>query len=265
MRSFTPLEVSIVTVPADNSVGIGRAWADQETEVRVERIEATPAQQDRATSTANTAKGASVMSDVQTTAAAPAVVTEQQFQAQSPIAYEQSRKQAIINLVRANNLDERIGNAWISQGASMEQVSADILAILQERSKANPTASAASIGMEHKEVRRYSLMKAIRASSTGDWSQATLEREASKEVAKRTGRDGRTTSSFFLPYEIQQRDASVAGTGAIPRRDEQPVFHRIAAQSHGRLPDGRNAPEWAGRQRDHPEANGRRDGLLARF
>ncbi len=213
VRSFTPLEVSIVTVPADNSVGIGRAWADQETEVRVERIEATPAQQDRATSTANTAKGASVMSDVQTTAAAPAVVTEQQFQAQSPIAYEQSRKQAIINLIKANNLDERIGNAWISQGASMEQVSADILAILQERSKSNPTVSAAAIGMENKEVRRYSLMKAIRASATGDWSQATLEHEASKEVAKRTGRDGRTANSFFMPYEVQQRDALVSGTG----------------------------------------------------
>ncbi|MBK9704787.1 MAG: phage major capsid protein [Betaproteobacteria bacterium] len=213
VRSFTPLEVSIVTVPADGSVGIGRAWADQETEVRVERVEATPAQQDRATSTANTAKGASVMSDVQTTAAAPAVVTEQQFQAQSPIAYEQSRKQAIINLVRANSLDERIGNAWISQGASMEQVSADILAILQERSKSNPTASAAAIGMENKEVRRYSLMKAIRASATGDWSQATLEHEASKEVAKRTGRDGRTANSFFMPYEVQQRDALVSGTG----------------------------------------------------
>ncbi len=153
------------------------------------------------------------MSDVQTTAAAPAVVTEQQFQAQSPIAYEQSRKQAIINLVRANNLDERIGNAWISQGASMEQVSADILAILQERSKSNPTASAAAIGMENKEVRRYSLMKAIRASATGDWSNATLEREASQEVAKRTGRDGRTANSFFMPYEVQQRDATVGGTG----------------------------------------------------
>lgn len=153
------------------------------------------------------------MSDVQTTAAAPAVVTEADLQAKSPIAYEQSRKQAIINLVRANNLDERIGNAWISQGASMEQVSADILAILQERSKSNPTASAASIGMENKEIRRYSLMKAIRASATGDWSQATLEHEASKEVAKRTNRDGRTANSFFLPYEVQQRDATVGGTG----------------------------------------------------
>lgn len=154
------------------------------------------------------------MSDVQTTAAAPAVVTEADLQNKSPIAYEQSRKQAIINLVKANNLDERIGNAWISQGASMEQVSADILAILHERSKSNPTASAAHIGMERTDVRRYSLMKAIRASATGNWSEATLEREASEEVAKRTGRNERTSNSFFLPYDVQQRDASVAGTGA---------------------------------------------------
>ena len=153
------------------------------------------------------------MPDVTTAPAGAAAVTEPEFKAQSPIAYEQSRKQAIINLVRANNLDERIGNAWISQGASMEQVSADILSILQERSKANPTASAAHIGMEHKDVRRYSLMKAIRASATNDWRDAQLEHEASQEVARRTGRDGRTSSSFFLPYDVQTRDANVAGTG----------------------------------------------------
>lgn len=211
VRSFTPLEVSIVTVPADQTVGIGRAWADEETEVRVERIEATPAQQDRAIQPAQPAKGA-LMSQVETTAAAPAVVTEAELQNKSPIAYEQSRKQAIINLVRANNLDERIGNAWISQGASMEQVSADILAILQERSKANPTASAASIGMENKDVRRYSLMKAVRAVASGNWSEATLEREAHEEVARRTGKTPQTAHSFFLPYDVQQRDALVSGT-----------------------------------------------------
>lgn len=201
---FEPLEVSIVTIPADQTVGIGRAWADQEFEVRGLRA-SQPAEPAKST-------GAN-MADVANAPAGAAAVTEPEFKAQSPIAYEQSRKQAIINLVRANNLDERIGNAWISQGASMEQVSADILAILQERSKANPTASAAHIGMEAKDVRRYSLMKAIRASAAGNWSEAQLEHEASQEVARRTGRDGRTSSSFFLPYDVQTRDANVAGTG----------------------------------------------------
>lgn len=215
---FEPLEISIVTVPADQSVGIGRAFANEETEVRMTRIEATPAP--HGVQTTAQAKGATMSEATATQAAAPNVVTEAELQAKSPIAYEQARKQAIINLVRANKLDERIGNAWITQGASMEQVSKDILQILEERSKDNPTASAAHIGMENKDIRRYSLMKAIRASASGDWSEAGLEREASLEVAKRTGRSGRTSTSFFLPMELQEsprlqkRDATVSGTGA---------------------------------------------------
>lgn len=209
---FEPLEISIVTVPADQTVGIGRAYANEETEVQLHRISADEAPATRAeTPPASTAKGAT-MSEVNSPAAA--TVTEPELKAQAPIAYEQARKQAIINLVKANKLDERIGNAWISQGATMEQVSADILSILDERSKSNPTASAAHIGMEHKDVRRYSLMKAIKASASGNWEGATLEREASEEVAKRTGRDGRTANSFFLPMDIQQRDALVSGTAA---------------------------------------------------
>ena len=211
---WMPTHAAMIAEPADINAGFFRSL-DVDTAFEVEAEETTEqqaAQQERAIQPAQPAKGV-VMSDVKTTAAAPAVVTETELQAKSPIAYEQSRKQAIINLVRANNLDERIGNAWISQGASMEQVSTDILAILNERSKSNPTASAASIGMENKEVRRYSLMKAIRASASGDWSQATLEHEASMEVAKRTNRDGRTANSFFLPYDVQQRDATVGGTG----------------------------------------------------
>ena len=216
ITKFEPLEISIVTVPADQSVGIGRAYANEEIDVRVTRI-SEPA-------VAAIHQGASMDQQQSAPAAAQVVVTEQQFQQQSPIAYEQSRKQAIINLVRANALDERIGNAWIAQGASMEQVSADILSILQERSKQNPAISPTHIGLEQKDIRRYSLMRAIRASAAGDWSEAGLEREASIEVGKRTGRDSRTATSFFVPLDIQQRDANIAGTGQYLRGTDNQGF-----------------------------------------
>lgn len=209
VTNYEPLEISIVTVPADQSVGIGRAYANEETEVRVNLIAADETLPS-VTQPATNAKGVT-MSDVKDPAAP--VVTEPEFQQKNPIAYEQARKQAIINLVKANKLDERIGNAWITQGASMEQVSKDILEILEERSKNNPTASAAHIGMEAKDVRRYSLMKAIRAAQTGNWTEARLEHDASEEVAKRTGKTGQTANSWFLPLDVQQRDASVGGTG----------------------------------------------------
>ena len=209
VTKFEPLEISIVTVPADQSVGIGRDFANEEAEVRVTRIAAEAAVQP----TATPARGA-IMSEQETKpAAASVVVPEAQLAAQNPIAYEQARKQAIINLVRANKLDERIGNAWITQGASMEQVSKDILQILEERSKSNPEMSAGHVGLENKDVRRYSMMKAIRAVCSGNWNEAALEREASVEIAKRTGRSVNTDQSFFVPLEVQKRDAYVGGTG----------------------------------------------------
>jgi HK97 family phage major capsid protein len=38
--------------------------------------------------------------------------------------------------------------------------------------------------------------------------------EASKEITKRTGRDGRTESSFFVPLDVQQRDLTVGTNSA---------------------------------------------------
>ena len=123
---FEPLEISVVTVPADHSVGIGRAYAIEETEVRITADRGRTGAAVRANSTGATRQRSYHVRSDKRTAAAP-VVTESELQAKTPIAYEQARKQAIINLVRANKLDERIGNAWITQGASMEQVSKDIL------------------------------------------------------------------------------------------------------------------------------------------
>jgi len=199
---YEPLEVSIATIPADIQVGIGRAWGDEEFEVRCVRA-SQPA--DPAITT-----GADMADVVNAPAGAPA----EPKPAESPIAYEQSRKQAIINLVRANNLDERIGNEWISRGSTLEQVSADILTILEERSKANPTASVAHLGMEAKDVRKYSLMRAIKAAGNGNWKEAGLEQEASVEIAKRHGRNGQTERSFFVPLEVQQRDLTVGTNSA---------------------------------------------------
>lgn len=207
---FEPLEISIVTVPADQSVGIGRAYANEEAEVRVTRIEAEEARPTRDESQPAPVATGAIMSEVATNPAA-ATVTEPEFKAQSPIAYEQARKAAILNLVRANKLDERIGNAWITNGATMEEVSKDILSILEERSKANPTATPAHLGMERKDVERYSVMRAIRASMNNDWSKAGLELEANKALAKRMNKIPRSDRAWFVPLDVMMRDMTVAG------------------------------------------------------
>lgn len=54
------------------------------------------------------------------------------------------------------------------------------------------------IGMSDKDLRQFSLLRAIRALATNDWRSAGLEREASDATAKRLGKE---PQGFFLPYD----------------------------------------------------------------
>lgn len=71
----------------------------------------------------------------------------------------------------------------------------------------------ANIGMSDEEIRSYSLVRAIRAAATNDWSQAGLEREASQAAAKRMGVN---PEGFIAPYDVlvaptQKRSAMTVG------------------------------------------------------
>lgn len=76
-----------------------------------------------------------------------------------------------------------------------------------------PAADPTAIGMDDREVRQYSLLRAIRAKASGDWTGAELEREASEEIAKRLNRE---PQGFFVPADVQmqKRDLVVGTDGA---------------------------------------------------
>lgn len=204
--SWTPLEVSIVTIPADPSVGIGRSAEESTKPVRITRAICEPG--GHMTIEENAAVG---------NAADPtATVTPNGTAAQqaTPLQIETSRRNAIINLAKAQNLDERMTNHWISTGASLEQVSEDVLAVVKERSKA--ASSPAHLGMAPKEVEQYSVVRAVRAALSKDWSKAGLELEAHKAIMGRSGAQPRNGNSFFVPMDVQvrsagRRDMTVAG------------------------------------------------------
>lgn len=130
----------------------------------------------------------------------------------TPMQIEQGRRNAITNLAKANNLDERMTHHWISSGASLEEVSNDILKVMAERSKSVSTP--AMLDMTPKEVKQYSVVRAVRAALSKDWSKAGLELEAHKAVMGRSGAQPRNGNSFFVPMDVQvrsQRDMTVAG------------------------------------------------------
>jgi len=65
-----------------------------------------------------------------------------------------------------------------------------------------PIAPEAKIGLTDKEVGKFSLVRALSASLSGDWSKAGFERECSQHIETLMGREAK---GFFLPHEIQMR------------------------------------------------------------
>ena len=201
---WMPLEGSICTIPADPSVGIGRSLDGSDPTAKPVRIvqmraDSQPAQP------ANP-KGL-IMSDTPN-AQAGAPADSQQL---SAVDLENQRKQAITNICRANKIDERIERRWIETGADFAQVSNDLLGVLKARGESNPQ-SAAQLDMSAGEVRKYSVLRALRAAATNDWKNAGLELEASKAITAKTGRSPEQRGGFLVPFDILRRDVDVAGT-----------------------------------------------------
>ena len=206
---WTPLEVSVVTIPADSSVGIGRGAGESHMKaVRMVRAATDPAASAAFTGEPTMAESQSAAgnaaAEVQTRAA-HVEVTEDHSKRQTPLQMEQSRKAGIRNLCAANRLDERYAAHWIDSGADFEQVSKELVDLLAERGRNNPQA-VTRLDMSATETRKYSLMRAIRAATSKDWSKAGLELEANKEIVKRMNRLPKSDTSFFVPLDVMMRD-----------------------------------------------------------
>ena len=65
------------------------------------------------------------------------------------------------------------------------------------------------IGMNDREVEKFSIARAIRAMADNDWQRAGLEREVLKTTEKYRTRQ----NSFVLPAELMRRDVLKSGTG----------------------------------------------------
>jgi HK97 family phage major capsid protein/HK97 family phage prohead protease len=213
VTDWEPYEASVVSIPADQSVGFGRS-AVPEFEVSF-RNPANPA----------ATQGDTYVSNVETAPAGVNADVSVEITRQAlPVEFEKARKEGIANLCRANNLDERYERSWVESGADLVKVSKDLLEILQERSRTNPQ-SVTKLDLSKADARRYSLVRALRAASNKDWKDAGLELECNKELVKRLNRVPKAATSFFVPLDVMMRDMTVAGvTGSnyLVQTDNQP-------------------------------------------
>ena len=241
--SWQPHEVSVVSVPADVSVGIGR---------QLETTIAAPA--------ADQSQPPPTMETVDLT-------QERAAAAADAVTAERSRIAAITNLTRDHGADDLAGNL-IASGATEADAMRSVLGTIAKRASqpaapkaAQPIASggSADIGLSDKEARSYSFLRAIRAQAFPNdrsaYDAAGFEREVSAAVEQQMGVSAR---GYLISNEVLQRDltvgtASAAGdlvfTDARPGSFIELLRNRLALTSLGvTMLTGLNGPVAIPRQ-----------------
>lgn len=191
VTDWEPFEVSLVAIPADPTVGVGRSAEPAVSTTVVRQVEdQEPKPQPQPTMRVT-------------------MSNEQQQEQQKPADVERARSASILELGEKYAKyvgDKDVANA-IRNGHTPEQFKDTIFTKIESR---HSDTSEAHIGMQPKEVQRYSFGRAIVAAMTGDWSKAGLEREASMAVSKIMGR---TPEGFYVPFEaFAKRDFNVGTT-----------------------------------------------------
>lgn len=194
---WEPFEISAVTVPADHTVGFGRADSGDERDVIVHRMSEESAQPAEVTTEEIMTEQSTV--DVQ-------VVATQAAEA------ERSRIAAISALGQRFNAPD-LANKLVSNGTSLDAARAAFLEEIKVDQKPI-TGKEADVGLSQKEVRQFSILRALNAlanpTDKSAWEASAFEREVSEAGAKAAGKSAR---GIFVPSEIlrAKRDL-VAGT-----------------------------------------------------
>lgn len=198
-------EVSIVSVPADPSVGVGRSLQ--------------PLEQNRNMPPSDTTPAAPAAEQRATAPAAAPVVTESHGAAQA--------RQAELSRIREINAAVRTMSARYPQAAaSIAELGArcseagdtldvfnrallnDVLGTERTIAPATQDPAATTLGLKPRDVRGYSILRAIRALADHKTLDGA-EREFSDEIARRLGYQPR---GFFMPEDIVRDRRSASRT-----------------------------------------------------
>ena len=194
---WTPMEVSSVSVPADQSrlVGVGRSKDKQHKNIEVKLME-------------NEKKQDINLEEVRT-----------QTIDEAKAEFKRNSKEIIDLAARHNKRD--LADKAISDGISVEEFRG---VLLENISNNTPLETPSEIGMTKEEVREFSLVKAIRAmanpSDRKAQQEAAFEFECSAEAARQYGKDAQ---GIMLPAEVlrtwKQRDINSSDDSTLIAED----------------------------------------------
>ena len=179
VNSWSPLEVSAVSIPADQSRLIGFARSKETTLINNPKEDIKMSE--------NNDNKVEVSSDAM----------------RAELAKENS---AIIDLAVKHGKRDLAEEA-IAKGMTLPQFRGHLLDTIAND---KPLDLPSDVEMTETEQRDYSLLKAIRESARGELSG--LEREVSDEIAQRTGKEAK---GFYMPTNIAFRADQVVGTNNV--------------------------------------------------
>lgn len=201
---WEPYEISLVSIPADTTVGVGRSQPTQEVIIMADTNEpaaSQTAENDISTRTATITAAASIF-DVR--AIEDGAVTR-----------ERARISGLTNA--GSNLrkfgGEEIARELIAIGGDMNEFNARMLQNLGKTSNGTATRGDAPVELNDKEQKQYSLTRAINAQITGDWGNAGFEREVSMALQSKLNR-APAHGGFLMPMNLRTAyGATTVGSG----------------------------------------------------
>jgi HK97 family phage major capsid protein len=186
---WEPFEVSLVAVPADPTVGVGRADQADNSPAPAATSEATKAEE-----------------TPQTPAATEAVIQEEKTMSESVVA-DRSADAKTIAAIGAQFKSQggvELAMEAIQAGKGAEEFRAQLMDKLATQSK--PTAD---VGMTKAETQRYSFLRVLNALANPQDQRAqqaaAFELEASRAAAETSGR---AVKGIMVPSDVLRRDLS---------------------------------------------------------
>lgn len=179
---WEPLENSLVTVPADPTVGVGR-----NAEVHLHQHQSQPKQEQK------------IMAEV----------IDVQAHEQRGAAAAQDAVKQILAMGKQYKCADLAAEA-IQQGKSVEEFKGELI-----EKMANKPLESAEIGLTKKEANHFSFVRAMNALANPTDRKAQEAAKFEREVSDAFGsRFGKAAQGIYVPLEVQRRDLTVGTTTA---------------------------------------------------
>ena len=229
VTKWKAMEISLVSVPADASVGVGRSLEEKDS-IETEVVADSPPKEDaadleqsrealtaQAPSSSPTLTSKNMEQKPETEAASKAVEAEQKRSDQTIIIAERNRSNAISAMGEKYSCPD-LAKKLNQDGVSVEDARNAINNHREERLnnvEQKQIQQSPDVGLDQKEVKAFSFRKALHALANPTDRQAqedaAFEREVS-EAAQKTY--GKSAGGILVPNEVLKRDLTVGSATA---------------------------------------------------